>query len=189
MRHYSILFTLMAVLGINASRSEAAPTWPYFSHEWSSNAASCIADNASIQNNTFETVNGYVHTTGSSPVILYCPIETLFADETEPFYTQDVYAFHLTVTYKGKRKTGLLGPALTKAELVAMSKFSGAETVLGSLITTGSTTVFVQGQNIFVDWDEANNTYYVRLTLQPSSCCTGYDQTVYGVYFYLAQLG
>lgn len=164
-----------------ADAIDSAPSWPYLSWKWSSDGASCVPTNSGIHNNSYEVSVGHVHTRSSSSVVLYCPINTLFSNETEEFFTIDNKNVYLIMTYKGLRKTGIGGPAYTKAELLSMSKTTGAESVMLSMTSSGSSSVTTQTTLAGYDWNEQSNYYYVRLTLVPSSTLTGYDQTVYAV--------
>lgn len=166
--------------------------FPYGGWVWSSNAASCIPDSSSITNNAYELAAGYVHTTTHSPVILYCPVPTLFTNEEEPFTTDNLgEAVYTHILYKGLRDD-VNSHSYTRIQLVRMAKNFGNETVITDAYLPSTSSVSSQmyetTMTSYSNWSETNYYYYVKITMQPSPTLNGYDQTVYAVWLGLGSL-
>jgi hypothetical protein len=158
---------------------------PYLSFEWSSSASACFPDDNGVRVHTYRTGEyGYVATAGNSQVTLYCPIETLFSNETEKFYTNDGVYLELSMAFQGNARSGA-DPAYSRAELVRLDLHGGTETDLISMVSTSNSGLLQQSAAI--DWTELDDTgsyaYYVKITMTPTvDDPTDYHQTVYEVW-------
>lgn len=170
---------LVLLLTAATKVAHTTPTWPYLSFKWSINAANCRPDAGTLHARNYTTGAGYIATSSTTDVVLYCPLHTLVTNESEQFWTVDSKYLCLKITYLGLHNGS---SAYTQAVLYSMSKSTGVESLMFSATAAGSssvsTTETFQGS---FNWDEVNNYYYFRVTLHPAT--GGYGQTFYGLQF------
>jgi hypothetical protein len=131
---------------------------------WSTNGASCVADKAP----GVSVAAGAVTAGGGITITLYCSITHA---PTGAFDS-------IEITYKGAANK--FQRVATSAELIEMSKATGAETLKCGFQGRGSSTIITQGG--LCSSSELNfnsNIYYVRIVLK-SGIAVGQLQTVYG---------
>ena len=145
---------------VTASLSHSAFANPV----WTENGASCVPVGTTGVN-----VSAGAVTAGSgTTVILYCPV-----------VRSDVNGSSVTtlgIIYKGN----VAANVNTTAEFVEMSRTTGVETIKGTVVSTGSSTIVAQLANVSAGINFNNNFYYVRVTLK-SGTIVGQLQTIYGV--------
>jgi len=164
MRYVGAALAAVAVGAVfDSCNAQPAPP-PAILTAWSTNGASCVADRAP----GVSVAAGAVTAGAGITATLHCSINHAPAG-----------AFNsIEITYKGAANQ--FQHVATSAELLGMSKATGAETQKCGFQGRGSSTIITQGglcSDSNLDFN--NNLYYVRLVLK-SGNAVGQLQTVYG---------
>lgn len=164
----SLVVSLGILLGLLSARVASADPATI----WSANAASCVPAQALSSSVTISAGAVYVTT---SPVYFYCPINTSLRQSNGTSNT-------LTLVYSGTSNYGCSGlctaPHFTEADLVALSRSTGAETTVVALGSTTSSVATSVSSSFSYAFDFDANVYYVRILVRGS---TTYPQYVYAV--------
>jgi hypothetical protein len=160
----SALVSFASTKGAEAANGD---TW------WSANAATCVPTPSSSSH----TVSAGTVQVSSGTVTLYCPI-------TYSAALDGLSLFTLHLSHKGSKKNTITEKAYVQAELVVMSRSTGAESVpSGATFNPGGSTTYVEDSsgNITHAFDFNANYYYMRITIPCNTITAGFDQTFYGV--------
>ena len=135
---------------------------------WSANGASFVPDSKSVANNSYGTGAGTVSGGAQVTVTLYAPVTLLPANTG--------FSSLLLIN------SGRTAPNVnTKAELVRMSRATGAEFTIAAVTATSSSSVHTTPSPGFsAPFDQDNFLYYVRVTLRSGITVTQL-QVLYGV--------
>lgn len=134
---------------------------------WSANGASFLPDSKSVANNWYGTGVGTV--TGGAQVVvtLYAPVTML---------PPNTGFSALLLVNSGRTATNVN----TKAQLVKMSRSTGAETIIAAVTASSSGSVHTTVTAFSAAFDQDNFFYYVRVTLRSGIAVTQ-AQVLYGV--------
>ena len=134
---------------------------------WSANGASFLPDSKSVANNRYSTGLGTIAGGAQVTVTLYAPV-TMLPPNTG--FTA------LLVVNSGRTAPNVN----TKAELVKMSRSTGAETIIATVTASSSTSVHTTSTSFSATFEPDNFFYYVRVTLK-SGIVVSQLQVLYGV--------
>jgi hypothetical protein len=163
----TLALLVSALVGLAGSRTADAGT------AWSSNGASCTVAAGS---GSYSVNAGTVHVTNGNTVTLYCPVS--YSTGLSGLTLLTIEADHQGLTVFN----GRIDQAYVRAEVVAMSRSTGAESVLYTFFPGSSSTYLLDDDNFSLpamNFDA--NFYYVRVTINVHTSVSGYDQTFYGV--------
>jgi len=134
---------------------------------WSANGASFVPDSKSVANNSYGTGAGTVSGGAQVTVTLYARVTLLPANTG--------FSSLLLIN------SGRTAPNVnTKAELVRMSRATGAEFTIAAVTATSSSSVHTTNTNFSAPFDQDHFLYYVRVTLRSGITVTQL-QVLYGV--------
>jgi hypothetical protein len=134
---------------------------------WSANGASFLPDSKSVVNNFYSTGVGTVAGGAQVTVTLYAPV-TMLPPNTG-------FSALLVVN------SGRTAPNVnTKAQLVKMSRATGAETTIAAVTCSSSASVHTSVTSFSATFDPDTFFYYVRVTLR-SGIAVPQLQVLYGV--------
>jgi hypothetical protein len=134
---------------------------------WSANGASFLPDSKSVMNNSYSTGLGSVAGGAQVTVTLYAPVTML---------PPNTGFSALLVVNSGRSATNVN----TKAELVKMSRSTGAETTIAAVTASSSSSVHTTVTIFIATFDPDTFFYYVRVTLK-SGIAVSQLQVLYGV--------
>src|SRR5262245_66744 len=134
---------------------------------WSANGASFLPDSKSVANNSYRTGLGTVTSAAQVTVTLYAPVTML---------PPNTGFSALLVVNSGRTATNVN----TKAQLVKMSRSTGAETVIAAVTASSSSSVHTTVTTFSATFDQDTFFYYVRVTLTSGIAVTQ-AQVLYGV--------
>jgi hypothetical protein len=135
---------------------------------WSANGASFVPDSKSVANNSYSTGVGSVAGGAQVTVTLYAPV-TLLPPNTG--------FSSILVINSGRTATNVN----TRAELVKMSRSTGAESIIAAVTATSSSSVHTTPSPGFsAPFEQDKFLYYVRVTLRSGIAVTQL-QVLYGV--------
>jgi hypothetical protein len=134
---------------------------------WSANGASFLPDSKSVVNNFYSTGLGTVTGGAQVTVTLHAPITML---------PPNTGFSALLVVNSGRTTTNVN----TKAQLIKMSRSTGAETTIAAVTASSSASVHTTVTTFIATFDPDNFFYYVRVTLK-SGILVSQSQVLYGV--------
>ena len=134
---------------------------------WSANGASFVPDSKSVVNHWYSTGAGSVAGGAQVTVTLYAPVTLL------PLNTG---FSSILVINSGRTATNVN----TRAELVKMSRSTGAESTVAAVTASSSSSVHTTNTNFSAPFDQDHFLYYVRVTLRSGITVTQL-QVLYGV--------
>ena len=149
----------------NKKRSIGLATSPFTI--WSANGASFLPDSKSVMNNSYSTGSGTVAGGAQVTVTLYAPVTML---------PPNTGFSALLVVNSGRTATNVN----TKAQLVKMSRSTGAETTIAAVTASSSASVHTTVTSFIATFDPDNFFHYVRVTLK-SGIAVSQAQVLYGV--------